>query len=454
MIRWIAAVAAIVVGGTARAQPAGEPAPEPAPTIVQPEVSDPMLAPPEAAPQQIKSWDDALAMLRHAPDYLTSVDAVQRAIGQRRIALAAVLPTLTGQGTYQHNFNTENIPFGGITLVEPPATIWAATIGASWNIVSPRGIYGVGTADLAIDVANSSLADRRRVLAETVTSAMLDTLAAERAAEIDRVGLRAALERLVLTQTRLQFARGTELDVDRARQDVANARSTLISGDEVLRRARESLGEALGSPTPIGAIASLDLDGFEQAIAQTCKLGTDIEQRADVVAARQRVAIADRVIKDAELMLAPSLSVGTEGGYASAVTLGPLWTWSLGATLTIPFYDGGARYGAMRDARAAADQARQALTSLRIDALVETARANRAVGVSTAERDVAVQQRDLAKAVDQRVRQGYMQGLGTSLDLVTSGQALRQAELNLALLEFQLAQARAGAILVDAECVF
>ncbi|HEY3804242.1 MAG TPA: TolC family protein [Kofleriaceae bacterium] len=452
MIRWIAAVAAIGVGGTARAQPADEPAP--APTIVQPDVSDPMLAPPEAAPQEIKSWDDALAMLRRAPDYLTSVDAVERAIGQRRIALAAVLPTLTGQGSYQHSFNTESIPFGGATLVEPPPTIWAATIGASWNIVNPRGIYGVGTADIAIDVANLSLADRRRVLAQTVTSAMLDTLAAERAAEIDRVGLRAALERLVLTQTRLKFARGTELDVDRAQQDVAAARATLISGDESLRRAREALGEALGSATPIGATPSLDLDGFEQAIAQTCKLGSDIEQRADVVAARQRVSIADRQIKDAELMLAPSLAVGTEGGYASAVTLGPLWTWSVGATLTIPFYDGGARYGAMRDARAAADQARQSLAALRIDALIETARTNRAVGVSTAERDVAKQQRDLAQVVDQRVRQGYMQGLGTSLDLVTSGQALRQAELNLALLEFQLAQARAGAILVDAECVF
>ncbi|HEY1816118.1 MAG TPA: TolC family protein [Kofleriaceae bacterium] len=452
MIRWIAAVAAIGVGGTAHAQPADEPAPPP--TIVQPDVSDPMLAPPEAAPQEIKSWDDALAMLRRAPDYLTSVDAVERAIGQRRIALAAVLPTLTGQGTYQHNFNTESIPFGSATLVEPPPTIWAATIGASWNIVNPRGIYGVGTADIAINAANLSLADRRRVLAQSVTSAMLDTLAAARAAEIDRVGLRAALERLVLTQTRLKFARGTELDVDRAQQDVAAARSTLISGDESLRRAREALGEALGSSTPIGTTPSLDLGGFEQAIAQTCKLGSDIEQRADVVAARQRVSIADRQIKDAELMLSPSLAVGTEGGYASAVTLGPLWTWSVGATLTIPFYDGGARYGAMRDARAAADQARQSLAALRIDALVETARTNRAVSVSTAERDVAKQQRDLAQVVDQRVRQGYMQGLGTSLDLVTSGQALRQAELNLALLDFQLAQARADAILVDAECVF
>ena len=50
--------------------------------------------------------------------------------------------------------------------------------------------------------------------------------------------------------------------------------------------------------------------------------------------------------------------------------------------------------------------------------------------------------------------EGYAQGLGTSLDLVTSAEALRQAEINLALLDFQVAQARANAVLTNAECVY
>ena len=39
-------------------------------------------------------------------------------------------------------------------------------------------------------------------------------------------------------------------------------------------------------------------------------------------------------------------------------------------------------------------------------------------------------------------------------DLVTSAQALRQSEINLALLDFQVAQARANAYLVNAECTY
>jgi outer membrane protein, multidrug efflux system len=108
----------------------------------------------------------------------------------------------------------------------------------------------------------------------------------------------------------------------------------------------------------------------------------------------------------------------------------------------------------MRDARAALEQARQALVSTRLGAVVESARARRSVGVLRASRDVARQRRELAKRIDGRTRDGYAHGLGTSLDLVISAEALRQADIDLALLEFQVGSARAHAVLADAECVY
>lgn len=449
----------LLVGLAALAWPiaAGAQAPltsEPPPPAVQPQVDDPMLAPPEAAPAEVKSWDEAIDMIRRSPDFLTSAAQVDRALAQHRVALAAVLPQLFAQGAYEHNFKTLSVPFDGATLVAPPPTVWSIAGTLEWNILSPRAIYGLGTSDIATDIATLSLADRKRVLAGSVISALLATLAAERVAELDRVGLRAALERLVLTQTRLKFARGTELDVDRAQQDVAAARAALISGDESLRQAREALGQALGSATPLAAPASLDLEGFERAVATTCRINADVDHRADVVAARARVELADRQINDVKLQFAPTLGVNAEAGYASASTLGPNTTIELGATLTIPLYDGGARYGQLRDAKASALQARDELTSVRIAAMIENARAQRAVSVDTASRDVAKEQRDLAQRVDTRTREGYIAGVGTSLDLVTSAQALRAAEINLVLLDFQLAQARAGAVLSNAECMF
>ncbi|HEY6462780.1 MAG TPA: TolC family protein, partial [Polyangiaceae bacterium] len=108
----------------------------------------------------------------------------------------------------------------------------------------------------------------------------------------------------------------------------------------------------------------------------------------------------------------------------------------------------------MRDARAALEQARQSLVATRLAAVVASEQAQRSVTVYQHTRDVAREQRELAARIDQRTREGYARGLGTSLDLVISAQALRQADIDLAILEFQVNDARANAVLADAECTY
>ena len=417
--------------------------------------ADPMLAPPPAAPRTVATWDEAIALLRaHSPDYRSNQDTILRAEAQTRIALAGVLPTLYGQATYTHQFLTSTIPFGGASIVTPPPNVAGLGATATWTPLNPRAMYGLGTAERNVDAAKLAFEERRRQLAVAMVDVMLETLAAERVAELNRTGLRASLERLLLTQTRQQYGQGTALDVDRAQQDVAASRALIVTGDETLRQARESLGVVLGLRVPVAPPRELDIERLERSVASACRLNEEIEKRPDVVAARTRAEIARRAIRDAELMTAPTIGVTSQLAYASEVTFGPLTTWSVAGVLTVPFYDGGVRYGALRDARAAADQADQALEAARLSAIVASARAHRAVGVTDASRDVARQQRDLAQRIDERTRDGYAHGLGTSLDLVISAQALRQAEISLAVLEFQVAEARANAVLANAECVY
>jgi outer membrane protein TolC len=321
-------------------------------------------------------------------------------------------------------------------------------------LINARGFYGIKTAEKNIDVAKLSFEDRRRQIAINAVDAMLQTLAAGRVAEQNRIGLRTALERRALASARLQYGQGTALDMDRADQDVEAARAQLINGDESLRQARETFGVTLGSSQAIGVPEDFDLETFEASVAKTCKLNNDVEHRPDIVAARARVELADRSVRDVELQFLPSLNAVSNLAYQSEVTFGPKTTWSLGGALNIPLYDGGLRYAALRDTRAQAAQARSTLTSARLNALVSAARADRLVSVYTASRNVAKNQRDLAYRIDQRTREGYARGFGTSLDLVTSAQALRQAEINLVLEDFQVGRARANAVLENAECLF
>ena len=426
-----------------------------APTFVAPPVSDPMLALPPPAPLRIASWNDALVTIRsQSPDYRSAAQTVERAKAQKELAWSNVLPLVNAQVTYTHQLLAPlSATIGGATIVTPPPDAWTAGGTATWSILSPRGIYGIGTAEHGIQAANFAFEDQRRQIAEAVVSTMLATLAAERTAELNRVGLRAALERAALTHARLQFGQGTALDVDRADQDVESARSLLVSGDETLRRAREALGVSLGSRTAVSAPGDLDLVRFEDAVAQTCRLNADIERRPDVVAARERAEVAERTVHDAELQFSPWIALDAAAQYTNAPVLSPNGTFALEGVLNVPIYDG-SRFAALRDAKAALEQARQALVSTRLNAVVSAAQAERAVSVLQTSRDVAQAERDLAERVDRRVRDGYSRGLGTSLDLVVSGQALRQADINLALLQFQVAQARADAVLTNAECVY
>ncbi|MBS2023072.1 MAG: TolC family protein [Deltaproteobacteria bacterium] len=424
-------------------------------TLRVPQVTDAMLAPPKAAELGIDSWTQALDLIRaRSPSYQASAQAVVAAQGQQRIALAGVLPTLTAQAGILHQFNTEMFTLAGTTFESPPPDVWNLGATLSWNIVQPRALYGLGTAQRNVDAARLSLADTRRQLASNVVAQLLSTLAAARVAELNRVGLRSALERLALTEARLQYAQGTELDRDRAKQDVALARAQLIAGDESLAQTRESLGALLGSDRPMSANVQLDLTQLEDAVAKTCKLNHELEQRPDLQAAKLRLEVAERSVRDAQLQASPYVNVTSSLAHASATSLSPLTTWSVGATLWFPLYDGGVRYGVLQQAQAQVSLARAALEDTRLNAVISSARADRAVSVLTASRDLAREQRDTAQRIDARIRDGWAQGIGTSLDLVTSAQSLRNAENALALLEFQVAQARANAVLINAECVY
>lgn len=130
----------------------------------------------------------------------------------------------------------------------------------------------------------------------------------------------------------------------------------------------------------------------------------------------------------------------------------PNTTWNVQAVLTVPIWDGGIRYGNLRDAHAQEAIAGEKLEAARRKAEIEVTQARRGVGVADAARTVAAQSRDLAAENDRLTRTAYVEGRGTSLELVAAAQALREAEIQLAVREFELVKARVLAILALASC--
>lgn len=427
-----------------------------------PEVDDPMLAPVPRPNVEIGNWDDALKHIRaRSTDLRIAAEEIARAEAQSRIALAGALTTINGQGTYTHNIITNRTlqpaRVGGEVTFRPVETPFPDFVNGSLvalqPVFAPRAWYAIGTATRNENAAHLTLEDVKRQIALNVANAIVGVVTAERVAELNRLGLRNALTRLELAIRRSTFGGGTGLDVVRARQDVETSRATLVAGDESLRQAREALGLALGIPEQVGAVPNLDLNGIEASARASCKPAPSIDDRPDIAALHERSEVARRLVNDVKYQFAPTIDVRSSVG-ATTIDTGaaPNTTWNVQAVLTVPIWDGGIRYGNLRDTRAQEVIAGQRLEAARRQATVQVTQAQRGVRVAEDRQRVAAQTRDLAIENDRLTRTAYLEGRGTSLELVTAAQALREAEIQLAVREFELVKARVLAILALASC--
>jgi outer membrane protein TolC len=456
----------------------------PAPTI-----DDPMLAPMPPAPRVIATWEETLELIRsRSTDLRTAYDEVLRAEGQVRTALAATLLTINGTATYQHQLagstgliNTSTTPLSlppltGFTPAQEASLASAfgnalnqtfSGIGATPNdqiilgaqavqpIIAPEVWHNYKTTRVNVAAARLSYEDMKRTIALSVANDLIAVITAERVAELNRVGTRSALERLDLARRKNTLGAASRLDVIRAQQDVETARATLVTGDESLRQAREALGLALGLPQQVGVTKDVNLDGLVKAALDTCKAADSVEDRADVAAARTRVDAAKRRVDDVYYLFLPTLNAQSTASYDAPIPSSAgstVSSWNIGAVLTVPLWDGGVRYGTLRQNRALEDEARQTLESTRRQATVQVEQARRSVTVAEAAEMVAKNARVLAAENDRLTRTGYIEGQGTSLELVTAASALREAEITLALRQFDLVKARVTAILALANC--
>jgi outer membrane protein TolC len=425
-------------------------------------VNDPLLAPVPPAARSITSWAEAISMLRsRSTDLKIAYDEVTRAEAKSRVALAGTLPQINATGDITHNITNATIPngtgtFDGSAQYDPNAnhvlepTYLEGSIVAVQPLFAPRVWHQMATASHAEDVAKLDVDAQKRRITLALASALVAVVAAERISELNRSGLRVALERFQLATSRKTIGGGTQLDVLRAKHDVDIARTTLITGDESLRQAREALGLAVGISGEVGVAPGISLDALEQGARGACK-ATTIEGRADLAAARGRLDLAQSSVTDVKWQFSPTINAeSTIYGVSYGVVPNPLW--NIQAVLTVPIWDGGARYGMLRNANVDADEAEQNLIATQRNVNVEVAQAVRGVKVATAQRQVDAESRETAAETDQLTQLAFRTGQGTSLELVIAAAQLRQAEINLALGDFELVKARVAELLSRSNC--
>jgi len=414
---------------------------------------DPLLEPPAPAPRQLASWDEAVQLFgARSADLKVAAADVVRASGRKRQAIAALLPQLAGTATAQFgllppppDFDPVSAAFFGF------APLQLVNVVGQLAVIDARAWNGVAAALDAEDAARLSADDARRLLLLNLAQALLAVVAAERVAELSRVGLRDALARTALAERAAKAGASTEIDLGRTRQDAELQRAQVVQADETLRQARETLGLALGLDEPVGVTHEFQLEGLADRVIGRCRALAGLAERADQRAARAREELASRSVLDAKAQFLPSIGLRTN--FNSYFFAGQsLQAWNVQAVLTVPIWDGGNRYGALRDANAARDQAQARREAAERAGKVDVDRSRRQVEVALRAKELAAKALEQAERVDQLTRKAFDAGLGTSLELVTAASGLRQQQLNVALREYDVVRARVVALFALADC--
>jgi outer membrane protein len=406
----------------------------------------PPAAPPPvavAASQNVVrvTWQQALdrAAARN-PSAVIAQQEIVRAEALVREARAGWLPVLSGNGLYTH-LNSDRT-FGG--MVTTPANSWNGNIQLTVPLLSPSAWANDWHAQDNQTVATANSADVRRQLATAVGRTYLTVLLQHRRLEVVTRARDTARAHYEYAHTRMTLGLGNGVDDARSEQELRTDEGQLKDADTALVRAQSALAILLSDEDLVDASDDVTLGS---APNPRVAIEDAHSHRADVlVAEARRVATLHRK-RDEWVYYAPSLLAQAQAFRQTHTPLQPGSGWQAALVLSIPFYDGGLRYGVRKEHEASDQEARAQLEGTLRQASVEVRAAFRVVANSDDSLRSAEAAATAATTAARLADRAYRGGATTDIEVVDAARRAHDAESQVALAEDAARQARLDLLL-------
>ena len=295
-----------------------------------------------------------------------ATQALRQAQGQSKVALSSLLPNLNG--TINENVQTTDLRAEGFRFSFPGFSI--ANVIGPFNYIDFRAHLSQSVLDLAAinnyraanDVAKAnrySAQDARELIVLAVGGTYLQTIAAKARMASEESQLQSA--NAVFDQSKQQFEQGliAKVDADRNEVQALTHQQRLLSLKNDLAKQKINLARMIGLPpndqydlsddVPFAPAAPLTI---ENALAQA------FQRRADLKAADTQVSAAERAHAAARAERYPSLGVTSDYGGIGVNPSQLQTTYTAGASLKIPIWQGGRTEGDIQQSDAALAQRR------------------------------------------------------------------------------------------------
>jgi outer membrane protein TolC len=376
---------------------------------------------------------------RKSPDLAVALERVEQARNNVQRGWAALQPTLNATGSYTYN-SVGALNFTGGVLHEGRKDATAGGLNFAWNLLNFRAVPAISSAYDQVDVARLTETQQRRELLLSVAATYYSGLAlrelaavALQQAKATRDHARDAQARYEAGLVQITAALRARIDYLRADQETRRAQFNYVGAKSQLAALLDRRDTAFELSPPLQAPE--EIRGPFQELIQKA-----LQERPEMAAARISEEIAARLKTDAWAQFLPTLALTANARYNDPATtlstqpngsLAPAnKTWAVALALTLPLYDGGFRYVAMKDADS---QLRQAKAQTRGQAARiedELRRAQLDLASAQALRDEAEQTLLVSRENARLIRAQFSAGTAAQVEVSDAEAALFQSESN------------------------
>ncbi len=394
-------------------------------------------AAPLAAQKPVITLDDAITRSELVQPLVVSArGSVTTAAARQRAALGAFLPNLTANGSIG-DFYSEGQRIDPSTgqLVVSGTTNRSVNTSVSSSIELFAGFRrtserrAAGASRTAADAGLDNARFQQRLV---TTNQFFDVLAAGELVRVREAGVRRARQQLETSIARLRAGAAIRPDSLRSVVTLGTEQLNMLTAQTQLATAEANLGRLVGAEGPVGAVADSSHYRILETV-DTAALRAEALQNSPSVRAADAQAVAARAaVGVARAAYFPSLTLSGQNSYngSRANDYNFLQQRQFTLSMSWPIFNRFQREQTIASNRVAADNAAATASEERRQVLADLTSAIAAL--ESARLRIGITQTSvLAGQEDLRVQQErYRLGAATIVDVLTSQEALSQAEVD------------------------
>jgi len=343
--------------------------------------------------------------------------------------------SVTAQGGYNYTNAVQQLPVGGVVTNIPFAeTFLSRSVAATGTYTLFNGFQTANRtrqAESQVDGARETLrVTEQQVLLDAAT-AYMNLLRDQAILDLNRRNVEVLTEQLKQTRDRFNVGEVTRTDVAQAESRLAAGRSSLLGAQSnyVTSQAnyRRVIGVDPGRLAPGTPVDRLSPNVLAKAVAQ------GQANSPSVLAAMYGVDVAALAVKISEGALYPNLTLTASAsqGTNPAFEVARQTAASVLGALTVPIYQGGAEYSAIRQSKETLGQQRLNLDINRDQARATVVQSWGQLDAAKAQIEATTAQVNAAEIALNGVREEARVGQRTTLDVLNAQQELVNARVAL-----------------------